>query len=344
MGLSFSNPKEVKPSSYWSQFLHDRIPQSLYGKCVAVTGCTSGTGRIFALEAARRGAHVLLLNRPSERADAVYAEVVKEAGASGGAGKVTKVACDLGSFASVQKACETVKREVPKLHVLCNNAGVMALQDKATEDGHDVQMQTNHLSHFLLTRELMPLLERAAATDGEARVVNHSSIARKSPPGPLERKYLEKNGGNLGGDSQSLSGARWVRYQQTKLANCVFTYALHDRLVKAKSQVKAVVAHPGVSSTNLLTTSFHHGGFMIARLFSFFAQSAEDGTQGILAAAFEPGVQSGTFWGPHGMNGMRGKAEPVEPEKECTDERAKEMLWEASEKATWFQGGTHWRI
>eukprot|EP00958_Prasinococcus_capsulatus_P005402 scaffold523_cov446-Prasinococcus_capsulatus_cf.AAC.6 len=63
--------------------------------------------------------------------------------------------------------------------------GVMASQNEGTVDGYDVQMQTNHLSHFLLTRELLPLLERGAELRGEARVVNHSSTARKVPPLPL---------------------------------------------------------------------------------------------------------------------------------------------------------------
>ena len=68
-----------------------------------------------------------------------------------------------------------VKSKCPQgLNVLCNNAGVMALGDKATTDGYDLQMQTNHLSHFLLTKELWPLLEKKGA---DARVVNHSRFA-----------------------------------------------------------------------------------------------------------------------------------------------------------------------
>jgi NAD(P)-dependent dehydrogenase (short-subunit alcohol dehydrogenase family) len=77
-------------------------------------------------------------------------------------------------------------------------------------------MQTNHLSHFLLSKELLPLLNKAAASKGEARIVNHSSGARKFPSSPLEAKYLGKNGGNLGGNGNSMlfGGARWQRYHQ----------------------------------------------------------------------------------------------------------------------------------
>ena len=68
------------------------------------------------------------------------------------------------------------------------------MADEATEDGFDVQMQTNHLSHFLLTRELFPLLQLGGDHYGESRVVNHSSIARLAVR-RLEAKYLERRGG-----------------------------------------------------------------------------------------------------------------------------------------------------
>ena len=79
----------------------------------------------------------------------------------------------------------------------------------------------------------------------------------------LDEAYLGKNGGDLGGDVATswilpFSGGRWVRYQQTKLANVVFSYALHDRLTRAAGadkKVKALVAHPGLSATNLQATT-----------------------------------------------------------------------------------------
>jgi NAD(P)-dependent dehydrogenase (short-subunit alcohol dehydrogenase family) len=100
--------------------------------------------------------------------------------------------------------------------------GMMQLQDAVTGDGYDAMMQTNHLSHFLLTTLLMPALEVAAATHGSARVVNHSSTSRKFPPTPLQPKYLQK--GSKFGGSGILAAKE--RYHQGKLANMLFTSAL----------------------------------------------------------------------------------------------------------------------
>lgn len=123
------------------------------------------------------------------------------------------------------------------LSMLCSNtvihqqaqhvAGVMMQPPKATKDGYDVQMQTNHLSHFLLTSLLLPSLEAAAASKGEARIVNHSSSLRNldGKPVPLEAKYMKPltDGLDIGDNS---FGQRTKRYQQTKLANSIFTLAL----------------------------------------------------------------------------------------------------------------------
>ena len=100
----------------------------------------------------------------------------------------------------------------------------MALPDVATVDGYDVQMQTNHLSHFLLASIVLPALQTAAEVSGSARIVGHSSAARKSPGTPCDAKYYGKNGGDLGGDSATVP--KWERYHQSKLANVLFTGAL----------------------------------------------------------------------------------------------------------------------
>jgi len=301
----------------------EKLP-SLAGKTVVITGCTSGTGLVAAKASVRKGAeNVLLLNRPSERAIKAEEEIKAEMN-DGQETKVETITCDLQDFASVREAAKTIRDKYDSLDVLCNNAGIMAMNDTATKDGYDSQMQTNHLSHFLLTKELFPLLNKAADLRGEARVVNHSSIARKGKL--LDGKYLGKNGDDLGGDSVA---AKWERYHQSKLANVVFTLALADRLKGGK--VKAVCAAPGHTSTSLLTTSEGVYGMMCC--LRIVAQSAEDGTMPLLEAMCGASVGSGDFWEPSQWMNMSGPAKKIELQKECTDETSREVLWKASEQA-----------
>eukprot|EP00039_Didymoeca_costata_P017578 m.326336 g.326336 ORF g.326336 m.326336 type:complete len:327 (-) comp16557_c1_seq10:3460-4440(-) len=300
---------------------------SQQGKTFVVTGTTTGTGNVYATTLLKKGAKVVCLNRESERSKAAL-ETLK--GIEGG--EAHGVVCDLMDFASVKQAAAEVSKLCPEgVDVLCNNAGVMALQDKATKDGFDVQMQTNHLSHFLLVKLLMPDLEKAAEAKGEARIVNHSSIARLRGK-VLEKKYFGP-GGDLGGDDGGVTGPRMVRYGQTKSANIVFTNCLYDRLTAKNSKVKVYTAHPGVSKTSLQgnTIKSGTGGFLLNTFVALTAQSQEDGTLGILMASCKPDCPNGAFMGPGGgPKSYKGLPVEIPKEAEFDTKENKELLWTAS--------------
>lgn len=304
----------------------DQHTQDMSGRIVAVTGTTSGTGYVCARELGKLGATVLLLNRDSERATAALARLREEAPQA----KFEPVTCDLQDFASVRAAAETIRGKYERLDVLCNNAGVMALPDKATKDGYDVQMQTNSISPFLLTSELFGLLR--ASEDG--RVVNHTSAARRGPP--HEPKYFAQQGGQLGGDGSeaenaSFSGPRWQRYHQSKLANCTFTYGLQARLkTQGIDNVKVLLAHPGLAATQLQVTTADTGGMDLGTGFMSQAQSAEDGATGIIRACADPRAESGDFFGPEGWVGFPGK---LTPEAELSEAENVRINWEGCEAA-----------
>ena len=122
--------------------------QNMTGKVVVITGTTSGTGYICAREVAKKGAKVVLLNRKSARSEESLKKLQSEAPEA----EFESIECDLQSIASVEDAIAWIKSKYEVVDVLVNNAGVMALEDRATEDGYDVQMQTNVLTHFLLTK------------------------------------------------------------------------------------------------------------------------------------------------------------------------------------------------
>jgi NAD(P)-dependent dehydrogenase (short-subunit alcohol dehydrogenase family) len=300
--------------------------RDLTGRVAAVTGTTSGTGYVCARELAKLGATVILLNRPSSRSTDALARLQADVPDA----TFDLVDCDLQDFASVRAAAGTIRGRYDRLDVLCNNAGVMALPDQATRDGYDVQMQTNCLSHFLLTRELFALLDKS----DDARIVNHTSMARRGPP--LDPRFFGKNGGDLGGDgtdeeNASFGGPRWLRYSQTKLANCAFTYALRDRLAASgRTHVKALLAHPGLAATNLQVTTAETGGMDMNSGFMSAAQSPEDGAAGILRACADPEAVSGDFFGPEQWTGFPNR---LPPEPALTDADNLRVNWEGCEAA-----------
>ena len=303
-------------------------------KVFAITGTTSGTGFVAARTAAAKGGTVILLNRKSKRAD----EALQKLTEAVPKGEFVPIECDLQDFASVRAAAAKIKKSYNKLYALCNNAGIGNGLDTATVDGYDEQMQTNHLSHFLLTAELYPLLEAEAAESGDARIVNHSSDGRyMTNNGTLEEKYLGRNGGNLGGNtSYFFTAAPMERYCQSKLANSVFTQALAQKLEARNSAVRAMCAHPGGSQTNFINKNNIVPTYakLLFTLLIPFMQSPADGAMGILTGMLAANAKSGVLYGPRGWFGIRGNAVPNMAKPCETDPKSIAMLWRMSEAAT----------
>ena len=301
--------------------------QDMSNKVVAITGTTSGTGKICARELAKKGATVILLNRKSERSEQGHQQLLEDVPE----GKFDPIHCDLQSFTSVKSAIAEILSRYNVIDVLVNNAGVMALGDQATTDGYDVQMQTNAISHFLITKELFPLLRKSE----QARIVNHSSMARLG--GPLNMDYFEKKGGMLGGDGTeeenlSFQGPRWERYHQTKLSNASFTYGLKKKLEEKNiTNIIPLLAHPGLSLTNLQVTTAAAGGMEGKSELMNQAQSAEDGATGIIRASMDKEAKPGGFYGP--VEGWKGFPDLLIPEELLFDESNIRINWEGCEKA-----------
>ncbi|OEU18907.1 NAD(P)-binding protein [Fragilariopsis cylindrus CCMP1102] len=309
------------------------------GKVFVITGTTSGTGFIAAETVAKQGGEVLLLNRASSRS----VESLERLKASVPDGKFVPIECDLQDFESVRKAVKEIKETYKSIYCLSNNAGIMAVDDTITKtDGFEVQMQTNHLSHFLLTKELFPLILAGSKEYGDARIVQHSSAGRHMTPNDgLEEKYFlkQEKDGLLGGneDTGMMKGGKFERYFQTKLANSVFTQCLHDKLVAAGENneecknVLSVCAHPGGSKTSL--GEHLKMGFFIDTIFSLLLQSPADGAMGLLKGMMgtKESVKCGTLYGPKMLAGY---AVPNPSKPYEIDPEAKDMLWRTSETAT----------
>jgi NAD(P)-dependent dehydrogenase (short-subunit alcohol dehydrogenase family) len=203
------------------------------GRLTVVTGATGGLGYETALELAGAGAEVLVAGRNSEKGSAAISNIRRVAPSA----KVRFEMLDLASLASVRAFAAKMVANGRPLDLLINNAGVMNLPARRlTEDGFELQFGTNHLSHFALTGLLLPVLRKAEAP----RVVNVSSLAHR--------------GGKI--DFANLQAERkyrsWPAYQQSKLANLLFTFELQRRSDAFGWGLMSNAAHPGFARTDLI--------------------------------------------------------------------------------------------
>jgi NAD(P)-dependent dehydrogenase (short-subunit alcohol dehydrogenase family) len=212
----------------------------LTGKTVLVTGATSGIGLETARALAGLGAHVIVGARDPVKGSAV----VDELRANGGSAEA--LALDVASLASIRAAAARVSTEHPRIDVLVNNAGVIALKRVVNADGHELTWATNFIGLAALTRALQPALEAAPA----ARIVNVSSTAHRS--GRIAWDDLELERGFTG----------WRAYAQSKLAVNLWTLAF----AKRHPALTANAVHPGAIATNIWRVLPGIGRALVARL------------------------------------------------------------------------------
>jgi len=238
---------------------------------------------------------------------------------------------DLGSLASVRDFAERFKREHDSLHILVNNGGVMAPPKRqVTADGFELQFGTNHLSHFALTAQLLPLLSEAKP----ARVVNLSSIAHRF------------------GASIHFDDLNWQRhyqafaaYGQSKLAMLMFTFELQRRSDAYGWGLLSLAAHPGLASTALFSNGRRLGGngkpgwleTVSSWMPSMLAQSASDGATSTLYAATSPSAEKAGFYGPTGFMELKGPVGEATVAPRAQDRALSAELWKVSETLTGLQ-------
>lgn len=292
----------------------------LSGMTIVVTGANSGLGYEAARMFAHHGAHVVLACRSTGRGHEAV-ERIREKSPDASA---TVLELDLADLTSIEEFTTAFKDSHDALHVLCNNAGVMALPRSETVDGFETQFGVNHLGHFALTGNLLDVLRK---TEGETRVVTQSS-------GLHERGEI--NFDDLQGE---YSYDEWDAYSQSKLANLLFAYELQRRLSSAGSDVLSVACHPGYAATNLQRRGPELSGstlrlWMTKIANTIIAQDAETGALPLLYAATAPDVTGGEYIGPSGFMNMRGPPKPQSSTDRSHDEEAAERLWEISEELT----------
>ncbi|MBT2383563.1 oxidoreductase [Streptomyces sp. ISL-11] len=292
------------------------------GRTAVVTGANSGLGYVTARELARRGARVVLACRDAARGKAAEERLRAEAPGA----DVMLAELDLADLSSVRAFAAGFPGD--RLDLLVNNAGVMALPERKTVDGFEMQFGTNHLGHFALTGLLLPLLKE---TGHGARIVTVSSALHflgTVDPRDLNMEHRYR---------------RWIAYGRSKSANLLFTHELARRLTAVGSPVVAAAAHPGYAATNLQTAGVRMEERDVAEQFvrllnRAFAQSAEDGALPALYAATAPEVRQDDFFGPRAVM-MRGAPARSVRAAWTRDGTAAAGLWAVSERMTGVRYG-----
>jgi NAD(P)-dependent dehydrogenase (short-subunit alcohol dehydrogenase family) len=288
------------------------------GRTAVVTGANGGLGLSTARALAAAGARVLIAARNQERA----AEAVERIQAAVPAADLTIVKLDLGSLDSVKAAAEEMLASHGAIDLLVNNAGVMGIPESRTADGFEMQFGVDHLGHFALTARLLPALLKAPA----ARVITVTSTAHHM-------------GRAVDPDNPNLDGryGPWHAYGQAKLANFHFGLGLDRLFRRAGAPAASLVAHPGLSNTELQVVSVEQtDGGLSQRFFLMLARtvgmSPGEGALSQLRAATDPGAKGGEFYGPLFVNSGPPVRKPIL--RRLGMGRAIEKLWQVSERET----------
>jgi len=230
-----------------------------------VTGSTDGLGRELALRLGGAGYHVIVHGRNEERGRAVVTEIESRDGSA------DLILADLGSMAQVRQLAAQVLREYERLDLLVNNAGIGRGEDGATrqesEDGHELRFAVNYLSHFYLTRTLLPLLRESAP----ARVVSITSTAQQAID--FDDVMLER---------ADYEGAR--AYAQSKLAQIMMTLDLAEELEGTGVTVNAV--HPAIYMATSMV--LNRGGTPMATI--------DEGADPVMQVITSPVAGSGNYY------------------------------------------------
>jgi NAD(P)-dependent dehydrogenase (short-subunit alcohol dehydrogenase family) len=294
----------------------DSIPD-LTGTTSVVTGANVGLGLATAAALAAKGSHVIMAARNQEKAAAAAEQIRRTSPAA----SLVIVNLDLGSLESVRNAADQVRTSHERVDILVNNAGLMAVPEGTTADGFETQFGVNHLGHWALTALLMPALLAAP----KARVVTVTSVAHHI-------------GSAVDPANPYLHGAYrpWKAYGQSKLANYHYALGLQREFDRARVSAMSLLAHPGLSHTNLFVNTVDQGavGFSGSFLMKFVAWTGMEPARGAMPqirAATDPTAKGGDFYAPRFVNtGAAVKRPFLRPGAD----KAIASLWRVSERET----------
>ena len=261
------------------------------GKTAMVTGSTSGLGELVARRLGAMGATVIIHGLDEAKGKQIAEEITKA-----GPGRAVYYPGDFGSFAAVRALAKRVKADNKRLDLLINNAGILGASGsprRESSDGNELVFQVNYLAHFLLTQELLPLLQSSAP----ARIVNVASIGQS----PINFDDVM-----MKGNYQSMTA-----YSQSKLAEIMWTISLSEMVDAKKVTVNSL--HP----STMMDTPMVTGAGMRAM------SSVQDGANAVMQLAVGSALTGKTGLYYNVMNEGRANAQAY-------DAAARKRLWDLS--------------
>ncbi|MEO6115698.1 MAG: SDR family oxidoreductase [Pseudolysinimonas sp.] len=287
----------------------------LTGKLAVITGANSGLGFGLTGRLAAAGAEVVMAVRNLEKGEAARNELLA---AQPGA-KLLLERIDLASLDSVAEFAAGRMRDGRPLDILLNNAGIMMPpQRETTDDGFELQFESNYLGHYALTAQVLPLLGAAKAP----RVTSLSSV-------------MAHFGRYNWNDLQSVRYSPPRSYGLSKLAMLSFARELQVRSDRLGWGLLSDAAHPGFTRTNLQTTGPRRGKApRPPREYrrTPFWQLIETGILPALYAATSPDAAPGGYYGPDGLFGLTGGSHPAREPRAARNAADAARLFDESAK------------
>ncbi|BDD61638.1 hypothetical protein MAP00_006676 [Monascus purpureus] len=297
-------------------FVPERDIGDLTGKVVFVTGGNTGLGKetVFQL-AHHQPSRIYLAARNEDKAREAMTSIQDNFASPV---DIRYIPLDLTSFKSIQAAAKQFTEDCDRLDILILNAGVMGSPAITTEDGFEIQMGTNHIGHFLLTKLLLPTLQETVASAIPAPDVRVVTVASLAYTLCTPSKVMMPT-------SALLEASTWTRYGASKAANIIFAAELARRY----PDILSVSVHPGMVASELYERARAVNpvlGTALVAAGSIFFRSVRSGALNQLwaAGAKRNLLTNGAYYAPVGIQGTRNEY--------ATNEEMGKRLWEWTEE------------
>ncbi|HND82564.1 MAG TPA: SDR family oxidoreductase [Chitinophagales bacterium] len=284
--------------------------KSMDKKTILITGANSGLGFEAAKQLAKQGHEIILLCRNKEKGEIAVSEIKSYSNNQ----NIHLYTANLASQKSIETVAQQIKKDISKLDVLLNNAGGVFNNFQLSEDGIEMTIANNHFNYFWLTYYLFDLLKNGK----DARIINVASDSHYSAKKIDIESFYQKKGNYF-----VLSA-----YEQSKLANVLFTYTLAEKAKPYNITVNAL--HPGFVYTPIGEKNGNKFfGMVWSAASKLFGLSVEKGARSHIYLASSDEVKD--ISGKYFHNCKAKKSSSI-----SYDKNLQAMLWNESERKSGF--------